>query len=70
MNTSEKEPCRIYMFICLLCMISPWIPVHAADKATAASAYTGPLFDAHLHYNEEAWDGTAGPTRLPMCWRA
>ena len=28
--------------------------VHAAD-------YTGPLFDAHLHYNEEAWDGKAGP---------
>ena len=54
MNTSDKEPCRIYMFICLLCMISPWIPVHAADKATAASAYTGPIFDAHLHYNEEA----------------
>ena len=27
---------------------------HAAD-------YTGPLFDAHLHYNEEAWDGRSGP---------
>ena len=27
---------------------------HAAD-------YTGPLLDAHLHYNEEAWNGTAGP---------
>ena len=23
--------------------------------------YTGPLFDAHLHYNEEAWDGKQGP---------
>jgi hypothetical protein len=29
-------------------------PVHAAD-------YTGPLLDAHLHYNQEAWDGQAGP---------
>jgi len=29
-------------------------PLRAAD-------YTGPLFDAHLHYNEEAWDGQAGP---------
>ena len=30
--------------------------------ATAYAAdYTGPLFDAHLHYNEEAWDGRAGP---------
>ena len=27
---------------------------HAAD-------YTGPLFDTHLHYNQEAWDGNTGP---------
>ena len=27
---------------------------HAAD-------YSGPLFDAHLHYNEEAWNGRTGP---------
>ncbi|MGR4868297.1 amidohydrolase family protein [Variovorax sp. LARHSF232] len=26
-----------------------------------AADYTGPLFDAHLHYNEEAWSGGAGP---------
>ncbi|MDP9909735.1 hypothetical protein J2W27_001837 [Variovorax boronicumulans] len=26
-----------------------------------AAAYDGPLFDTHLHYNQEAWDGTAGP---------
>ena len=26
-----------------------------------AAGYTGPLFDAHLHYNDEAWDGKAGP---------
>lgn len=31
---------------------------HAAD-------YTGPLFDAHLHYNEEAWNGKSGPHPLP-----
>ena len=24
-----------------------------------------PIFDAHLHYNEEAWDGRAGPHPLP-----
>ena len=23
--------------------------------------YVGPLFDAHLHYNEEAWNGKVGP---------
>jgi len=26
-----------------------------------AADYSGPLFDTHLHYNQEAWDGTAGP---------
>ena len=31
-----------------------------AGQACAA-AYTGPLFDAHLHYNDEAWNGKAGP---------
>ena len=29
--------------------------VNAAQAADAP--YTGPLFDAHLHYNEEAWNG-------------
>ncbi len=31
-----------------------------ANVAQAAD-YTGPLFDAHLHYNEEAWNGQTGP---------
>lgn len=26
-----------------------------------AADYAGPIFDAHLHYNEEAWNGRAGP---------
>ena len=26
-----------------------------------AADYSGPLFDAHLHYNTEAWNGQAGP---------
>lgn len=30
--------------------------------ATLARAdHVGPLFDAHLHYNEEAWNGKVGP---------
>jgi hypothetical protein len=33
------------------------LPAFAAD-------YTGPLFDAHLHYNEEAWNGQTGPHPL------
>lgn len=33
-----------------------------AFLATAQAAdYTGPLLDAHLHYNLEAWDGKTGP---------
>jgi len=33
----------------------------ATAGAAQAADYTGPLFDAHLHYNQEAWDGQAGP---------
>ncbi len=38
----------------------------AATAATAATAadYSGPLFDAHLHYNEEAFNGSEGPHPL------
>ena len=31
----------------------------------SAADYTGPLFDAHLHYNTEAWNGQTGPHPLP-----
>ncbi|WP_431053312.1 amidohydrolase family protein [Roseateles sp. L2-2] len=29
--------------------------------AARAADYAGPIFDAHLHYNEEAWNGREGP---------
>jgi hypothetical protein len=32
-----------------------------AGSAALADDYAGPLFDAHLHYNEEAWNGKSGP---------
>jgi hypothetical protein len=32
--------------------------------AAQAAPYSGPLLDAHLHYNEEAWNGQAGPHPL------
>jgi hypothetical protein len=32
-----------------------------ATSIARAEPYTGPLFDAHLHYNVEAWNGDAGP---------
>lgn len=38
----------------------------AAVATTAAAAdYTGPLFDAHLHYNVEAFNGAEGPHPIP-----
>ncbi|MFZ4478700.1 MAG: amidohydrolase [Rhodoferax sp.] len=33
----------------------------AASSIARAADYSGPLFDAHLHYNEEAWNGRSGP---------
>ena len=33
----------------------------AFGSLTHAAGYTGPLFDAHLHYNDEAWNGQLGP---------
>lgn len=35
-----------------------------AAGGVAAADYAGPLFDAHLHYNEEAWNGREGPHPL------
>jgi len=33
----------------------------AVAAPALAADYAGPLFDTHLHYNEEAWNGNAGP---------
>ena len=45
----------------------PWaaIGLIAVGIAAQAADYAGPLFDAHLHYNTEAWNGQAGPHPLP-----
>jgi hypothetical protein len=32
--------------------------------AAQAADYAGPLFDAHLHYNDEAWQGQSAPHPL------
>lgn len=46
---------RLLMPLCAaLSLCQPDGAAHAAD-------YSGPLFDAHLHYNEEAWNGREGP---------
>jgi hypothetical protein len=37
----------------------------AAAGAAWCADHAGPLFDAHLHYNEEAFNGREGPHPLP-----
>jgi hypothetical protein len=45
-----------------LCRCAQAAIVLIAFSATARAAdYPGPLFDTHLHYNEEAWNGNNGP---------
>ena len=39
--------------------------VLALPMLAPAADYAGPIFDAHLHYNEEAWNGSSGPHPLP-----
>lgn len=41
-------------FTALAASLTGGSAAHAAD-------YVGPIFDAHLHYNEEAWNGLDGP---------
>ena len=44
-------------------LAAPWAVLCMTASAQTAG-YTGPLFDAHLHYNEEAWNGQVGPHPL------
>ena len=49
----------------MLCVWRGAAAVLALCSAQALAAdYQGPLFDAHLHYNEEAWNGKSGPHPL------
>lgn len=46
-------------------MLATAVLVFMATTSLAwAADYAGPIFDAHLHYNEEAWNGQAGPHPL------
>jgi hypothetical protein len=44
-------------------MRGAWVALILAASAGPgfAADYAGPLFDTHLHYNEEAWNGNSGP---------
>jgi hypothetical protein len=49
-----------HSFLALLLVAFSLWPTLAAQ----AAPYSGPLFDAHLHYNDEAWNGQTGPHPL------
>ncbi|MDM0107355.1 amidohydrolase [Variovorax sp. J22R24] len=43
-------------------MRAAWVAIAMVLAPVAQAAdWTGPLFDTHLHYNQEAWDGNTGP---------
>lgn len=44
----------MYARLAVIALCAGVLSAHAAD-------YAGPLFDTHLHYNQEAWDGNTGP---------
>ena len=46
-----------HSFLALLLIAFGLWPLLAAQAAPCS----GPLFDAHLHYNDEAWNGQTGP---------
>ena len=57
--TSPSRLTRLPRGLRRACAAAALALAHAAGAW--ASGYAGPLFDAHLHYNVEAWDGHAGP---------
>lgn len=55
--TSFSPLAKVNWILVAIFSISIGAPAQAAD-------YVGPLFDAHLHYNTEAWNGQTGPHPL------
>jgi hypothetical protein len=51
---SNRAVDQVFVALAAIVFVANASLVHAA-------AYTGPLLDAHLHYNTEAWNGQAGP---------
>jgi hypothetical protein len=56
-----REKYRSFWSVALV--LRAWIAIVfvAFSGFALAADYSGPLFDAHLHYNEEAWNGQSGP---------
>ena len=51
----RRVPPALLSLLVVLALSPAW------SGGALAADYTGPLFDAHLHYNEEAWNGRDGP---------
>lgn len=51
----RRVPPALLSLLVVLALSPAW------SSGALAADYTGPLFDAHLHYNEEAWNGRDGP---------
>ena len=54
--------CRPHFFLRSACIT---LALALTALTAPAADYAGPLFDAHLHYNNEAWNGQTGPHPLP-----
>lgn len=52
---------KVFSPLALVSHVLIAITLIAFGAPAPAADYTGPLFDAHLHYNDEAWDGQTGP---------
>ncbi|MES2532346.1 MAG: amidohydrolase, partial [Pseudomonadota bacterium] len=52
---------RIPVAALVLAAFATVVPTTRAQEQPKASDYAGALFDTHLHYNQEAWDGNTGP---------
>lgn len=65
MNALSRLPPRTAVAALLLAAGSALLPAaqgqSTAVPTQATPTYQGPLFDTHLHYNQEAWDGSSGP---------
>ena len=54
-NLKSNRPAAQYLGVCVATFLV------AFGSLAYAADYAGPLFDAHLHYNDEAWNGQPGP---------
>jgi hypothetical protein len=53
-----------------LALVSGHVPAQPTGAGAAAPEYAGPLFDAHLHYNDEAVERFRSTTCSAACRRA